>query len=162
MMRALTLWQPMAWAVAEGHKPVENRVWTLPEAFVGQDVAIHAGKRYDASWAETIRSMFTIDVPQRSEIALGAVIAVVRFTASLDRKALHEFLRKDMPSIGLQPDQFAALHRWYSGPYGFVCADVRKLAEPVPARGFQGLWALPDDIKARVEAQLPKEARDDG
>ena len=48
-MRALTLWQPWAWLVANGHKLVENRPWApSPTALPpGHRFAIHAGKRYE-------------------------------------------------------------------------------------------------------------------
>ena len=43
-MKALTIRQPWAWAIARGHKPVENRSWTTP--YRGP-LAIHAGLRWD-------------------------------------------------------------------------------------------------------------------
>lgn len=41
-MRALTVRQPFAWAIAHGHKPVENRTWAPPLGAVGERIAIHA------------------------------------------------------------------------------------------------------------------------
>lgn len=35
-----------------------------------------------------------------------------------------------------------------------VLADVHPLAEPVPYRGFVGLWTVPDDIAAAISAAL--------
>lgn len=42
-----------------------------------------------------------------------------------------------------------SLDRW-----GHIYADVRPLPEPVPCRGAQGLWNVPDDVEAAVLAQL--------
>ena len=154
-MRGFTLWQPMAWAIAEGHKPVENRVWRLPKQFIGQRFAVHAGKKYDPEWAEMIHDTFGLAVPAKSVIALGAVIAVATFTACIDEAALEALRSSDMASFDLREDQLTALQDWFSGPYGFVVADVRKLREPVPCRGFQGLWELPPDVEKDVLARIP-------
>ena len=40
------------------------------------------------------------------------------------------------------------------GRYGYLLAGVRKLRTPVPCRGYQRLWRLPDDVEAAVRAQL--------
>jgi hypothetical protein len=39
----------------------------------------------------------------------------------------------------------------------FILADVRVLPEPVPCRGRQRLWRLPEDVDAKVRAQLDLE-----
>lgn len=153
-MRALTLWQPMAWAVAEGHKPVENRVWPLPKGFVGQRFAVHAGKKYDDGWAHTIRSAFGLDVPGRGETTQGAVVAVATFAGCLDDPAYRKLTHDELSRLGLPAAQFDAVHQWFSGPHGFLLKDVRKLSEPVPCRGFQGLWTLPPEIEALVTARV--------
>ena len=41
-MRALTVRQPWAWAIAEGYKDIENRSW-YPRLEPGEVFAIHAG-----------------------------------------------------------------------------------------------------------------------
>lgn len=43
-MKAITVRQPYAWAIARGHKPIENRTWTTP--YRGP-LAIHAAMRWD-------------------------------------------------------------------------------------------------------------------
>lgn len=40
--------------------------------------------------------------------------------------------------------------RWYFGPVGWVLEDVRPLDEPIPCRGAQGLWTVPDEIARRL------------
>lgn len=44
-MRALT-WRPWSDAIVRGPKRVENRPWTPPGFFLGETIAIHAGKKY--------------------------------------------------------------------------------------------------------------------
>ena len=43
---------------------------------------------------------------------------------------------------------------WFVGPIGWVLEDVRVLRQPVCCKGAQGLWTVPEDIEARVLAQL--------
>ena len=47
-MKALTLWEPWASAIIHGPKRIENRPWKPWDSVMGQRIAIHAGKRYDA------------------------------------------------------------------------------------------------------------------
>ena len=47
-MRALTLWQPWAHAVAHLGKRIENRPWKPWPAVIGTRVAIHAAAKVDA------------------------------------------------------------------------------------------------------------------
>jgi len=44
--------------------------------------------------------------------------------------------------------------RWMFGPTAYITKDNRALATPVPHRGFQGFWTLPDAIAAAVGSQL--------
>jgi hypothetical protein len=36
------------------------------------------------------------------------------------------------------------------GRWAWMVADVRPLPEPIPCRGAQGLWTVPDDIDAQL------------
>jgi hypothetical protein len=66
------------------------------------------------------------------------------------------------PLFGPQPEdlppalrpRFQDIQDWYSGPYGFLIADVRKLQRPVFCRGLQGLWPLDADTHSAVLNQL--------
>lgn len=137
----------MAWAIAERHKPVENRPWALPRQFVGQRFAVHAGKKYDEPWAQMIRSAFGLPVPNRTDIALGAVVAVAEFAGCVANRWEIDRLPPEMVA---RVGSIMNVHRWFSGPYGFLLADVRPLSEPVPCRGFQGLWTLSPELEAAV------------
>ncbi len=54
-MKALTLQQPWATLIAEGHKRVENRTWQT--AYRGP-LAIHAGLKVDPAGLDLARWMF--------------------------------------------------------------------------------------------------------
>jgi hypothetical protein len=40
------------------------------------------------------------------------------------------------------------------GRYGWLLANLQVLPEPVPCRGALGLWDVPADVAAAVEAQI--------
>ena len=128
--RGLTLWQPMAWAISDFTKRIENRPWQPWKAV--RRVAIHAGKTYKNFHALQIRHHFDAAVPSKQRIPLGAIVAVADIVGCVTES--------DDP--------------WFSGPYGWQLDNVVKLPEPVECRGAQGLWRLPPGVQLRVEAQM--------
>ncbi|KKK79508.1 hypothetical protein LCGC14_2832820, partial [marine sediment metagenome] len=72
-------------------------------------------------------------------LAYGAIIATCRLVCVVtDAGAVRRIAGKDQV-------------RWFFGPYGWVLADM-KAVKPVPCRGFQGLWNIPDPIMAKMAA----------
>ena len=155
-LRALTIRQPWAWAIAAGFKKVENRGW-LP-SYRGL-VAIHSGLTVDHSSrgfpdsaaAEALDQIggrnncwnpaqHLAGTPGHTLLALGAIIAVGEL-------------------VDAHP---AELWCWSScSPWGdvryngrtarhLVLANVRPLATPIPCRGALGLWTPPDNVAARI------------
>lgn len=133
-IRGLTLWQPMAWAISDLDKRIENRPWK-PWAGVTH-VAIHAGLTYHRPHAEQIAEVFGIEVPKRSDLPKGAIVAVARLAGCVEES--------DDP--------------WFSGPFGWVLDDVVKLPEPIPIKGAMGLWHLPRDIRPQLTPHLKRAA----
>jgi hypothetical protein len=134
-MRALTLWQPWAWAISHGGKRIENRGWKPPRWIIGERIAIHAGKKFDEEDAFDLLS--ELDMPDIHDLARGAVVAVATVKGYVE-------------SIGESHPQ----HRWFCGPYGWVLDDVVALERPVPCKGALKLWFLPADVERDVLAQL--------
>lgn len=144
---ALTVLQPFASAIARFGKDVENRTW-LPNARlpVGGWLAIHAGKRdfqpgQDADadafafrrWFSTlvgnpVASGYLAALPH------GAIVAVAQVAAFSD------------PAAKASPWAVPGMEQWRFG-------RVFALPDPVPCKGAQGLWKVPDDVAARVRAQ---------
>lgn len=124
-VKAITVCQPYAELIARGEKRVENRTWA--PTYRGP-VAIHAGKSRD--WLETYS-------PLPEPMAFGAVVAIANLVAVVHIRALDRWLR--------QPGHEASFgwlreHEHFTGPYGFVLADVRRIG-PIPARGMLDLWS---------------------
>lgn len=134
-MKALTLWQPWAWAIAHAGKRIENREWKPPVWIIGEQIAIHAGKTLDEHAAADLLEDLEIE-PGTIEFSRGAVVAIATVKGWVSRIAY------DHPQA-----------RWFGGPCGWVLIDVVPLAKPVPCRGRQKLWDLPADVEAEVRRQ---------
>lgn len=146
-MKAITVKQPWAFAIATGAKTVENRGRAVPwTSAVGERIAIHAGKGWDddAAYDDRIaeehgrRLGFDVAVsPMRNPeyFDFGAVVA----TAVLVDVHYAERIGTRLCSPWAEDGQFH-----------LVLRDLGVLSEPAPCRGFQGLWSLPEDVEQLV------------
>lgn len=134
-MKAITLHEPWASAIAAGVKDVENRTWPLPKAYVGVPIALHAGKKYDHDDAWDIAKLWP-GVPLDTDCHQG-VIALVVF----DRTIINGWY--ELHGLPRSP--------WFSGPYGWPVRAVEKLPRVIPCRGAQGLWTVTERVALEVE-----------
>jgi hypothetical protein len=159
-MKALTLIQPWATAIACWGKDVENRSWAPPTSLLGQRFAIHAGKGRELdAFALFVRAR---GIESRGmvfdQLPSGAVVATVRLAATV--KVFDEGPLRGVRIMGeanrdrdRTSNQAAMSSPWLVGQWGWVLDEVRLLAEPVPCPGFQRLWNLPSDVEALVLEQ---------
>lgn len=137
-MRALTLHQPWAWAIAHSTKRLENRTWAPPPSLVGKYLAIHAGaeprSRADRERCSDICAELGAE---ESKLVFGAIVAVARVTGS----------RQSAPDFG-DPQL-----EWWAGPVAWALDDVVALPSPVPCKGAQLLWTVAADDLALVRLQ---------
>lgn len=140
-MKALTIQQPWAWAIAAGHKRVENR--KVRTNYRGP-IAIHAGKS-DAWLADGLDFLARFDLLPEimpGRLVFGAVIAVAEL---VDCAACTQ------PGLYSSPDREDLIADPFAfGPWCYVLANVRPLVTPFPCRGQQGFFQvdLPEEIKA--------------
>lgn len=140
-MRALTIWRPWTWAICHpgpNAKCVENRTWKA-EWIRRQQIAIHAGARYDDEDAVDFIARIIGERPPTADACPQGIVAV----ATIGGFTHH--------------DSFAS-RGWLVGPWGWELEDVRVLERPVACKGAQGLWTVPPDIEAAVRAQLQPRA----
>lgn len=159
-MKALPLWQPWSSLVALGAKRVETRGYPPWELGLraGQRIAIHAtkgglAKREELEWltehgeafrtlgAELLDGFGTIKQIAEA-LPRGAVIC----TCLLDRAS-----RITVESAAALRDRDPAEHSYgdYTpGRWAWVLKDVERLPEPVPFRGSQGAFDVPDHLLA--------------
>lgn len=143
-MKALTICQPFAHLIVRGEKRVENREW--PTSYRGQ-LMIHAGKSRE--WLD----------PYEDETYLGDELSFQRagdplvFGAVVGLAQLADCLHIDR----IQRGEYDAKHPWLrdhehtNGTWCWVLVDVRRI-EPVPYRGAQGLFDIPDYLLSPLES----------
>lgn len=120
---AITLHRPYPWAIFHAGKNYENRGYPLPEKYLDQWVAIHAGQRYNQLAADDIERG-GYGTPLNPHDDPTGIIGLVRFDASFH-----------------WVDKVQAV--WFTGPWGWHITDRLLLAEPIPILGKQGFWKVP-------------------
>ena len=121
-MRALTIHQPYANFIADGEKRYETRSWQT--AYRGL-LGIHASKNS----TEAVYSGIALDGP------FGAIVAVGRLVECHRTEYLTEWCENEIVDE-MDIGDFSP------GRWGWLIKDVEKLAQPIPCRGYQGLWRL--------------------
>lgn len=122
-MRAISLWQPMGTALFDGGKPWENR----PRATkVRGLVVVHAAAR-----AEEEGFYWACDKwwPKwwKSERPRGVLLGIVNL-------------------IGCKPIAEVQGQRWATGPWCWRVKPVLKFETPIPFKGKQGFFNVPNSI----------------
>ena len=116
-MKALSLTQPMAWAIFNG-KDVENRTWST--RFRGR-VYIHASEGFNREhydWISANENRLGCILPQPEDFIHGALIGEVDI-------------------IDCVTDHGS---RWFAGPYAFVLANPIPYPYALPCRGSLGFF----------------------
>ena len=134
---ALSVRQPWAWLIVNGHKDIENRTWAPFDGRIGQRIWIHAGKTapkadYVAELQEWLDEAGSgIAIP--SELFLGGVVGSAV-----------------LAEVGTYPDNM-----WYVDEdevVGWRLEDPEPLLRPVLCRGQLGLWRPGPDVRELLEA----------
>ena len=157
-MKAITLWQPWASAMALGAKRIETRHWPTN---VRGPVAIHAAKRcvrreldeysYTPLWLAALEISLVGD-DLTTLLPFGAIVAVGNL---VDCRPTESFSSSEIETIRRRPDTHPLpRERWCErdmgnygpGRFGWVFEEMRPLAEPVPFKGAQGFFNVPDEL----------------
>jgi hypothetical protein len=139
-MQVLSVRQPWAWAIARGHKAVENRSWeTAHRGLLG----IHASLRVDA---DSLQDPLVLDAgwdPADPLAAAGGIIAVVRLAG--------------ICTAG-QTGGPCDCGPWAEpGSCHWQLSDARPLPEPVMTLGQPGLWTPAPEVEAVLARMLDGE-----
>lgn len=114
----LTVQQPWADWIVDGHKDVENRTWSTP--YRGR-LYIHAAKKEDAGawwWVENTMGKTKVqEITSGDEQHRGAIIGHVDLI--------------DCVQFSTSP--------WWTGSWAWVLANAKRIT-PEPCRGYLGLW----------------------
>ena len=110
-------------------KDIENRRWYPPHALIGERIAIHAGKTWDETGLEFIRSL-GLECPGDGPEHPTGIVGTARLVGTVGRGETHS--------------------RWYMGEVGWRLADVRELPAPLPCRGYQKTWTVPASLAEQL------------
>ena len=122
-MKCLSIRQPWAWAILHAGKDIENRTWFT--SYRGE-VAIHA-----TGIESGCQLPPGIAPPSVDAIILGAVFGLVDIVGVVRRS--------DSP--------------WFTGPFGFVLRNPRRLEAAVRCPGNSGIWKLPLLVETAIRKQ---------
>lgn len=158
-MRAITVKQPWAAAIAAGAKLVENRGRLAPwRSAVGERIAIHAGKGWDRDafapgspmWPLAERTVAVDEDPPGT--VRPALLAVVMLPTFYVRGALLATARL----AGVHLADSDASGRTCCSPWGapdrwhLVLDQLERLDRPVSCAGSLGLWRLPLPVEVEM------------
>lgn len=151
-MKAISLWQPWASAIAVGLKQNETRHWPTP--YRGP-LAIHAAQKHDRSLARFFASMMSqgpmIEGFQKAKLysyALlprGAIVAVAELFACLPTDQFRT-QTAGADSFTIISEIEAMLGDYTPGRFAWRLCSVRPLKQPYPFAGHQGFFEVPDEV----------------
>ena len=118
MTRALSIRQPWAWLIVNGHKDVENRSWTTK---VRGHFLVHASQKVEKDAYELVFDSFGIEPSPPQEIERGGIVG--------ESTILDCVSKSDSP--------------WFLGPYGFVLGRS-KILPFQPMRGRLSFFPVED------------------
>jgi hypothetical protein len=147
-MKTLTLTQPWASLVAFGYKHIETRSWST--SYRGP-LAIHAAKGFprdakDLCVSYMVRHALgphfgvTESGTLADQLPRGAVVAVCKLVDCLPTISTGCLggVFEDYPD--LDTDTERDFGNYEPNRFGWVLEDVKRIAQPIPAKGALGLW----------------------
>ncbi|HUW14398.1 MAG TPA: ASCH domain-containing protein [Anaerolineae bacterium] len=137
-MLALSIKQPWAMLIVGGQKSIEVRKWKgCPRHAIGQEIAIHAGRKIDDSAPQEVRKRaFQVSGAWQGQtggiIGRATLVDVLRFTMS-------SF--EDLYEDHLNPPA------WFEhGLIGLQFISPVRFPEMIPYRGQLGFFDVPDGM----------------
>ena len=138
-MKAISLWQPHATWIALGWKTIETRTHERFKNLVGERIAIQAAKRADPLfpctpfWKEDFSGPDMRRMLQRMKDEMGHILCT-----TLVRDALWT------PSCDAEWNRRACCE--VCGRFCLFLDDIKVLSDPIPFRGRQGIFEVPDEL----------------
>lgn len=158
-MKCLSLWQPWAHLLVTGQKRVETRGWRMH--FRGP-LLIHAALTWNDSLANLCDTepfagaLRQDDNPKATKMRLlrrGVILGEVEVLACYPTEQVRvtgHYTTAD-PWLGI-PQVEAQFGDYRPGRFAFLCGSPVVFREPLPYRGRQGLFEVPDAMVAKARA----------
>jgi hypothetical protein len=145
-MKALSLWQPWASLWCSDAKEHETRHWQLHHRGW---LLVHAAKRpidADTDYALEIICKGEFGDEWRKALPLGMIIGAVNIVDVRSTTAI-------LKDWGVPPGPINTRHwidyqcgNYDAGRFGFLRREFKRFAQPIPYRGQQGPFDVPDEI----------------
>lgn len=167
-MKCLSLWQPWASLLVHGKKQVETRGWEMRHR---GPLLIHAAKKWDASLlaisrTEPFRSAigellkaegfdwrWPDNMDLRTGLRFGAIVGRANVVACYPTGRVRTVeagpTGRTEGGLLIGPTEHA-FGDYSPGRFAFLCAGFTPFATPVPYRGNQGLFEVPDAVLAKA------------
>lgn len=146
-MKAISIWQPWASLIADGHKHFETRSWNTNHR--GDLLICSAQKRLYA-----LQRPFSMSVLYRHGIdydylslPFGMALCVVELLDVYETDLTH--LESTIVMTTREWEQEKSLGDYRPGGHAWRLKNVRRFKEPWPVKGQQRLFNVPDDEIAR-------------
>lgn len=147
-MKAITILQPYATAIAIGIKQFETRSW---ETKYRGEIAIHAGKSKECLKLNIGRPE-QLGLKTFEDLPFGAIVATAELINCWeipDHPHINLSEMKEGEMIGLQVGNstifLSTTEIWMGdytkGRFAWQLANVKKLDEPILVKGQQGIWS---------------------
>lgn len=141
-MKAISLWQPWASAMARGVKRNETRSW--PTSHRG-DLLICSAKRKPRP--HELSGIADICYEDALAMPYGCALCVVELFDCVPTSRVLYF--------GTLPEAEAELGDYSAGRFAWLTRNLRQLKRPVPMRGHQGFWELAASDDSLIRSLLP-------
>ena len=155
-MKGISLWQPHASLIIIGAKPLETRSWPAHQPVIGTRIWIHAAKAKDdlielAEYCQDLQEGFEVDeyydkyrqalvdggLTKIGDIPLGCIIGSAVLIWSRPTSQVRD------------PGPFGDFSR---GRFAWRMTEPKALPTPVPFKGKQGFFDVPDDLPGLQDA----------
>ena len=138
-MRTISLWEPWGTAIAKGLKQIETRGWSTNHR---GPLAIHCAKTRDHDnfiRDPDVRAYFqSVDVLSPEHLSFGCVVAICELVEVVPTEVL-------LHCKLVSPMEFA-LGGYDPGRFGWRLENIKPLAQPLPWKGSQGFFDVPDHL----------------
>lgn len=131
-LRAVSLWQPWASAIAVGKKMVETRSWRAPKTVLGKRIGVHAGMStkgmYLAAQDSALWDSCLNDLPfdLSGRLPFGCLLGSVVVADCKPVEELESCIYGD----------------YSAGRFGWILEKFVPFKEPVPYKGAQGIFMV--------------------
>ena len=174
-MKAISLWQPWGSGIVLGAKGIETRSWATK--YRGP-LLIHASKRYafeqtmlgnQGNWLGALDRAPKSGLECHELLPAGALLGIVdlvgcqmsnwiKATQDLHLPRWRSWDRPMFPEVG-HAELDRRQHQWCEfemgdftdGRYGWILENIRRFETPIPFKGSQGLFEVPDSVLASIK-----------